>query len=209
VLTTALSERMVDAILLVLIGAWALVGLPSKPEWIARAAIPLAVAGTAGAVAIALLPFLAPLWKWTLARLPLPPGIREKLDHLFQQVVLGVRSFHSVRRLGGFFGLAAVIWFADGVIAVVAARALDLSLPFPIAFLLIAGLGLSSALPSTPGYVGVYQFVAVTVLTPFGFRRDDAIAYILLFQAMQYVVITFWGLLALWVTGTRSLLRRS
>jgi hypothetical protein len=51
--------------------------------------------------------------------------------------------------------------------------------------------------------VGIYQFVAVTVLTPFGFSRTDAIAYILLAQAVQYVDITFWGLLAL--AGSRDL----
>ena len=37
---------------------------------------------------------------------------------------------------------------------------LGLVIPFPVAFLLNAGLGLGSALPSTPGYVGIYQFVA-------------------------------------------------
>jgi uncharacterized membrane protein YbhN (UPF0104 family) len=58
-------------------------------------------------------------------------------------------------------------------------------------------LSLGSALPSTPGYVGIYQFVAVTVLTPFGFSRTDAIAYILVVQAMMYVVIGFWGSLGL------------
>jgi len=31
------------------------------------------------------------------------------------------------------------------------------------------------------------------VLTPFGFSRTDAIAYILVAQAMMYVVIGFWG----------------
>ena len=63
--------------------------------------------------------------------------------------------------------------------------ALGFQIPLPVAFLLIAGLGLGSALPSTPGYVGIYQFVAVTVLTPFGFSRTDAIAYILVAQALD------------------------
>ena len=52
---------------------------------------------------------------------------------------------------------------------------------------------MGSALPSTPGYVGIYQFVAVSVLTPFGFSRADAIAYILVAQALVYVVIALWG----------------
>ena len=80
-----------------------------------------------------------------------------------------------------------------------------------MAFLLIAGLGLGSALPSTPGYVGIYQFVTVTILTPFGFSRTDAIAYILVAQALGYAVIGFWGSLGFWryrratgdVTSTR------
>jgi uncharacterized membrane protein YbhN (UPF0104 family) len=44
--------------------------------------------------------------------------------------------------------------------------------------------------------VGIYQFVAVSVLVPFGFSKTDAIAYILLAQAGQYVLTAFWGLLA-------------
>jgi hypothetical protein len=63
---------------------------------------------------------------------------------------------------------------------------------------LLAALGLSSALPSTPGYVGVYQFVAVSVLTPFGFTQSQALVFILAYQAVNYAVICVWGLLGLW-----------
>jgi uncharacterized membrane protein YbhN (UPF0104 family) len=91
-----------------------------------------------------------------------------------------------------------VIWTLDAVGTVIVGAALGFRIPIAVAFLLIAGLGLGSALPSTPGYVGIYQFVAVTVLTPFGFSRTDAIAYILVAQALIYVVIGFWGSLGLW-----------
>lgn len=83
----------------------------------------------------------------------------------------------------------------DAASTVLGGSALGLAIPIPVAFLLIAGLGLGSALPSTPGYVGIYQFVAVSVLVPFGFSRTDAIAYILVAQALQYVVIGLWGAL--------------
>jgi uncharacterized membrane protein YbhN (UPF0104 family) len=97
----------------------------------------------------------------------------------------------------GFVALTAIIWCLDALGCVIAANALRLDMPISAAFLLIASLGLGSALPSTPGYVGIYQFVAVTVLTPFGFSRTDAIAYILVAQTLSYVVIGFWGSLAL------------
>ena len=80
---------------------------------------------------------------------------------------------------------------------VVVANAVGVSISLPVALLLVAALGLGSALPSTPGYVGVYQFVAVSILTPFGVRRNDVIAYILLFQAINYVVILSSGLIGL------------
>jgi hypothetical protein len=75
------------------------------------------------------------------------------------------------------------------------ARAIGLSFSVSVAALLIAGLGLGSALPSTPGYVGIYQYVSVSVLVPFGFSKSDALAYILLFQAMNYVVLLVFGLI--------------
>src|SRR6185295_19185776 len=97
-------------------------------------------------------------------------------------------------RLGRFCGLTALIWLADAASSMVLARALGLHLSFPVAVLLLTALGLGSALPSTPGYVGIYQFVAVNVLTPFGISKDAAIAYILMAQALAYIVVIGFGL---------------
>jgi uncharacterized membrane protein YbhN (UPF0104 family) len=119
------------------------------------------------------------------------------VEHLLQQALQGIRSFHDRSRLFRFVAMTAIIWFLDGVLTVVGARAIGVEISLPIAFLLVAGLGLGSALPSTPGYVGIYQFVAVSVLTPFGISKNSAVAYILLFQALSMVVIGVWGLLAL------------
>ena len=206
VLTTALSERMADAIALVTISALVLLTLPSQPGWLAHSARPFAIAGFCGVVAIAVLPWLEPLIHKVLAACPIPPGPRDKLSNLISQIVEGIRSFHDPKRIAGFLSLTAAIWCIDATGAIFIARALGLSLAYPLAFLLITGLGLGSALPSTPGYVGIYQFVAVSILTPFGISKTDAIAYILLLQAASYVVITLWGLAGLWFHRKAKLL---
>ncbi len=198
VLTTALSERVADAVALVVISALVLLTLRAQPGWLAHASKPFAVLGLCGVVAIAVLPRLHRLGKTILQRLPLPEGLRAKLIVALEHSLRGIRAFHDPRRLLGFLGLTIVIWCGDAVGAVIAAKALSLSMALPVAFLLIAGLGLGSALPSTPGYVGIYQFVAVSVLTPFGFTRTDAIAYILLVQALTYLVIGCWGAIGFW-----------
>jgi len=197
VLATALSERMADVIALVSIAAVVLLTIPEPPGWLAGAIRPFAVFALAGAAGIALLPFLAPHAPAAIARAPLPHALRPKLVAVVDSALRGMRAFHDARRLAAFVALTAVIWTIDAAGVVMGASALGLDIPLRLAFLLIAGLGLGSALPSAPGYVGIYQFVAVSVLTPFGFSRNDAIAYILVAQALNYVVIGFWGSLGI------------
>ncbi len=196
VLTTALSERVADAIALVTISALVLLTLPFRPGWLEAAAKPFAAAGVAAVVALAVLPYLENVSNSLLRAVPLPSALHDRLTHLLMHIMRGIRSFHDPRRLGGFLGLTVVIWCLDATNAVLCARAIGVFISIPTAFLLIAGLGLGSALPSTPGYVGIYQFVAVNVLAPFGISRTDAIAYILLLQALAYIIVGFWGALA-------------
>jgi uncharacterized protein (TIRG00374 family) len=198
VLATALSERVADACALLLIGALAHLALPSPPGGLAEAAVPSAILALVGVIGIAVLPKLGSVHTWIIDRLPISSGIAARLRQIVEQGVLGLLAFHDTRRFAAFASMSAVIWGLDAVATVIGAKALGLTMPLPVAFLLIVGLGLGSALPSTPGYVGIYQFVAVTVLTPFGFSQSDAIAYILVAQAMTFVMIGFWGSLGLW-----------
>jgi glycosyltransferase 2 family protein len=198
VLATALSERVADVVALVAIGAAVLLTLQSPPGWLAVAAKPFAIAGLVGALAIAILPALGSTTRTLIDRTPLPAAVRPKLLTAMEHGLRGVAAFHDVGRLTGFVALTALIWSLDAAGTVIGGAALGLHISMPIAFLLLAGLGLGSAMPSTPGYVGIYQFVAVTVLTPFGLSRSDAIAYILVAQALMYAVIGFWGSLGLW-----------
>jgi uncharacterized protein (TIRG00374 family) len=197
VLTTAFLERVADAIALVTISGIVLALFTNGPDWLSRAAVPIAAMGLTSLVAITVLPRThMPLLR-ILRRLPVGRRLGNRLEHVLQQVLNGVGSFHDAGRLSRFVALTGVIWLLDATSAVIGARAIGLDIAFPLAMLLIAGLGLGSALPSTPGYVGIFQFVAVSILTPSGFGRSEAIAYILFWQAVSYVVVGFWGTIAL------------
>jgi uncharacterized membrane protein YbhN (UPF0104 family) len=193
VLATAIAERVADAVALVIVGSVVLLAAPVPPGWLAAAARPIGAIGVAGALTIGVLPRFDVAARALILRLPLPARFRPRLSAAAGRALDGLRSFHDLRRLSAFAAFTAIIWCLDALGAVLAAAALGLTLPLPVAFLLIAGLSVGSALPSTPGYVGIYQFVAVSILTPFGFSRDDAIAYILVVQGVLYAVIGFWG----------------
>lgn len=197
VLATALSERMADAIVLAAVGLLAALSIPDKPAWLAERTWAIASIAAAGVAAVAILPLLESLVISLVRRAPLPTSLAPRIEQVLSQALRGIRSFHDVRRFAAFLGFTAAIWSLEALGVIVVAGALGLQMPLTAALLLLAGLGFGSALPSTPGYVGIYQFVAVTILVPFGFSRADAIAYILVAQALNYLVITVFGGLAI------------
>lgn len=193
VLTTALSERVVDAIAVITISSIVLLTMKERPGWLAAAAKPFAILGFCGVAAIILVPAFEVFWFKFLGALPLPPKLRTQVEGALKNGLQGIRSFHDYGRLTRFVFLTAVIWCTDAATTVVLAQAINVHITVPMAFLLTAGLALGSALPSTPGYVGIYQFVAVSILVPFGLTRTDSIAYILLWQALNYLIVLTWG----------------
>jgi uncharacterized membrane protein YbhN (UPF0104 family) len=208
VLTTALAERLSDVIALVLWSSLILLGgVHPKPQWITNVSRSMAVVAGVGALVIVVTPHTGRLLETVLGRLPLG-RFRKPLLELAGQVLLGLRAFHQWGRFLGFAGLTAAIWTTDSFTAIVLGHGLGLDLRFPVALLLLTSLGLGSALPSTPGYVGIYQFVAVTVLGPFGIGRDTALAYILVYQALNYVLVLLYGVPGLYVLEGRGAMHR-
>jgi uncharacterized protein (TIRG00374 family) len=198
VLTTALAERMTDAVALVFIGSLVLVRVNPKPRWMDDVFRTTALIGALGCILILVLPhfegFLSPL----LRRAPLAAAIRTRLLFFANQVLLGLRAFHDARRLLSFVSFTAIIWALDAVAVMCATHGFGMHISFSLALLLLTGLGLGSALPSTPGYVGIYQFVAITILTPFGIDRNDALAYIITGQVLGYLMVLALGALGLY-----------
>jgi uncharacterized protein (TIRG00374 family) len=198
VFTTALTERAFDLVFLILAGSIALTTIPHKPVWLASAAGTLAVSGMVAATGLAIIPKTQRLAAWILERIPIRVGLRDRLLGIAGEVRLGVDALHQPARLFQFLILTVTIWAIDVLLTMLMAYVLDLSLSFVQALLLITALALSSAIPSSPGSVGVFQFVAVTVLGPFGFSKNDALAFILMTQALSYLITTLLGILALW-----------
>jgi hypothetical protein len=90
-------------------------------------------------------------------------------------------------------------WTLDVILALQIGHAFGVTFEVTHVLLLLAAVGLGSAAPSTPGYIGIYQFVAVTILTPFGYSQDFALVYILAYQLINYTLVTIFGLIGLWM----------
>jgi hypothetical protein len=188
-----------DMIVLVVLSAFEIATLPGTPAWLKKSSGTLAAFGLVGMIVLFVMPHCEPLVQQLLAKVPGPDGLRVKLTGIGGQFLLGLRAFHHVSRFALFVGISFSVWVLDAFGTVLLAKSLHLSISFEVGILLLAGLAMASAAPSTPGYVGIYQIVAVGILPAFGLSKSDAIAYILVFQAMAYAVFIFWGLVGLWM----------
>lgn len=202
ILGTILTERIIDTVAVLLLGGGAILLLPVlnqiMPAGLSNA---LRITGLVAALMVIGLVFTRQaqtLFQKILARLPLPEQLYLRAISILENFGLGLQSFQHPGRALSLAGLTLAIWLIDSAAAVVIANSLSLDLTLIEALFFMTALALSSALPSTPGYLGVYQFVAVTLLPLFGLPPSDALAYIIAFQAAAYLVVIVWGLWGMW-----------
>jgi glycosyltransferase 2 family protein len=200
-LATALVERVMDAAILVLISLWAIYSLNNLPDVLIKATGSMGLLGLCALVGLFFAPHLERQIMWLVNQIPLAEKTGSLIKNFLSRFILGMHTLQKPGKLFTFLAYSAVIWTMDAVLAVLVGAAFNISIPIQTAFIIIATLGLSSAIPSTPGYVGVYQFAAVAVMTPFGYRLSDILVFILAYQALGYVGLGIWGGLGFWQLG--------
>jgi uncharacterized protein (TIRG00374 family) len=199
VLATGLVERLMDVLALVMIGAVSLAMTGITSTLLQSALYIMSLAGVAGLVFLLLLARFSQSAGRLIEKLPLLHSTQKSsLRNLLEQFARGIQSLARLRSVIGFVALTALIWLLDGLQLVGLAILFGFPLSLPRALVLLAGLGLSSAIPSTPGYIGVYPFVARTILGPFGINPETAIAFMLVSQVMGLLVVAVWGGISLW-----------
>ena len=90
-------------------------------------------------------------------------------------------------------GLSVLAWGAFAVAVWLVARSLGIELGFVDCVFVTAVVNLGVAIPSSPGFVGTYQWLSVAALGVFDVSRDDALAFSFLLQASWYVPTTIVG----------------
>ena len=106
----------------------------------------------------------------------------------------------------GLGALSAGAWVAWAFAAILAARSVGIELSLVEAIFVTAALNLGVAIPSSPGFVGTYQWLGVSALGVFGIASEGGLAFAIVMQAVWYVPTTLVGA-ALLVAQMRGGLR--
>ena len=105
----------------------------------------------------------------------------------------------NLKRIGSpmtivfFVVMSFCSWLSMSVALYLVIRALGISVPFACVPFVCALLNLAISIPSSPGYVGLYQFLIVYLLSIFGVSRSEGLTVSILYHASWYVPYTVVG----------------
>lgn len=193
VLATALTERIIDAGVLLLLAVVMLQFTDKFPPSIRDSWYLLLPIVAVILLAVFLSPFIEGFLHKIPQMVPANAGIKEKLRGLISGMLDGIRVFHNVRLLAVFLLTTIVIWCIDAFVFILLAQSLGSTLTIPQAIIFSAALGFASSIPSTPGFVGVFQAVAVLLLPVFGIPADRAFLLVSIAQLMGLATTGFLG----------------
>ena len=207
VLGTLVLERLLD--LLALLGFFflGLLGLPQGifPATFVTVAIWLAGGSLGGVLAIVL---MAPWLPRLVRALADRPGIASKgwsgtVHRLGMNLVEALSLLRSPSRLVGLLGLSVVTWAFEGGVFVTVAIAFAAGAAEVGPWFALSTATLATLLPSSPGYVGTFDYFAVLGLTAYGASRETAVAFALTVHALLWLPLTALGLGYLLLRGER------
>lgn len=113
------------------------------------------------------------------------------------------------RRTAEVAVLSVAAWGAWALAATLLARAVGIELSTTDALFTTAVLNLGVAIPSSPGFIGTYQWLAVSALGLLDVSREDALAFAILMHAAWYVPTTLVGGALLLVGGLQRVRSRT
>lgn len=164
--------------------------------------------GTLGLVALAIAGLAA--WQRSatlgLARRLLPGNrVGNALYHFGERVLLGISALSDPRTAFPVVGWSLVIWLCNGAAFYATFAAFGFDIPFTGALILQGALMVGIALPSTPGYFGVFETsISVALAALYQVPLEAGFAYGLMFHVTTFIPITLMGAWSAVTTGFRQ-----
>jgi uncharacterized protein (TIRG00374 family) len=193
-LGTVVVERVVDTVVLVGIGAAAILILHVRGVVESAILVGVAVAGLlCVALAVALAAHRLPgagRAAAFLGRWPRFVGIATRLRD-------GLRVAAMPRTIAGAAVLSVAAWSCTVFAVLAVGQALGIQLSVGEGALLAAGTNLATAVPSGPGYLGTFEYAGQAIAEAFGYPAATGLALALLIHVVTLAVSSIGGVLAL------------
>lgn len=193
-LGTVVVERIVDTVVLVGIGAVAILVLNVRGVVVSAILVGVALAGLlVVALAVALAAHRLPGATRVAAFLGRWPRVKGVVLRLRD----GLRVAALPRTIAAAALLSVAAWSCTVVAVLAVGQALGIQLTVGQGALLAAGTNLATAVPSGPGYLGTFEYAGQTIAAAFGFPAAKGLALALMIHVLTLAVSSLGGAAAL------------
>ena len=131
----------------------------------------------------------------------LPEGVRGRVLGFFRRFVDGTRALRDPRLVAGVGAITLVVWGMEVVVYHTVMLAFGVNLPLWAAALCLAVTNFGIAVPSAPGYVGVFEAACGGVLMALGVDKELALSYAIGLHLLMFVCVVGGGLFWMWRLG--------
>jgi len=198
-LGTIVIEKLVDVVMLGLVSGL-LVWLVVLPGWFRGPGLLTALAASVLLIAIVSTTswkarFLVDIKHWISQ---LTAARRWHWARPIEQGISGLGGLSSPGILALVILWSLVIWWFMGFTNLIILQAIGVGLPAISAWVVLVMLQAGVAVPSSPGKVGVFQYLCVLALSIFGVERAAALTYGLVLQAVVFLPPVLLGAGFVW-----------
>lgn len=206
VFATLVTERTLDLLAALSILALVLLSYPALPAWLKSAGIAVAMVAGGAATFLVVAHLTGRRWLPGLVSLVarrFPHPVRAKLDQMTLSALDGIAGMFRPARAAGFLLLTVLLWVIEVAIVYLVGGSLQLELPPGNALFVLLVLAIGSMVPSSPGFVGTYEFFGVAALALVGIQGSMALAFVVLLHVLTLLGSTLIGVCCLLFRRTR------
>ncbi len=194
-------DRLLDSVILLSFLGLALFD-PRLREGATRVGGPLA--GIAGGGAVLLLAMIGGVF--ALVFLPrqfirlfelfarrVSPAVEERGRQMLERFIHGLSVLRRPNRFAAVVWWTTAHWGLNAFAYMLAFRAFGIEVPFSAALFLLGFIALGAAVPSAPGFFGVFEYMAIQGLAIYGVSKAQATSWAIGFHILSFIPITVIG----------------
>lgn len=122
------------------------------------------------------------------------PRLVERGSAIIHKFSEGLAVLRSPRRFVAVFLWAVAHWLVNALAFWIGFKAVGLTVPFSAANFLQGIIAIGVAIPSSPGFFGVFELAATVGLAVYGVPNRQAISWAIGFHVLSFIPITVIGL---------------
>ena len=121
------------------------------------------------------------------------PAIEERGKSVLEKFIAGLSVLRRPDRFAAILGWTTAHWLVNAIGYMLAFRAFGITAPFSAALFLLGFIALGAAVPSAPGFFGVFEYMAIQGLAIYGVPKGQATSWAIGFHILAFIPITVIG----------------